>query len=67
MAVLKEYRCTGCTKLLFKGIIIEGTVELKCKQCHAMNTIHRSDLEEFICLIAPCPHRVSVPSSTKPS
>lgn len=29
---LKEYRCP-CGKLLFKGSLFKGTVEIKCKHC----------------------------------
>jgi phage FluMu protein Com len=29
---LKEYRC-GCGKLLFKGSLFSGTVEIKCRHC----------------------------------
>ncbi len=29
---LKEYRCS-CGKLLFKGMLQDGTVEVKCRHC----------------------------------
>jgi len=29
---LKEYRC-ACGKLLFKGSLFRGTVEIKCRHC----------------------------------
>lgn len=28
---MKEYRCEKCNKLLFKGDIKEGKIEIKCK------------------------------------
>lgn len=30
---LVEYRCT-CDKLLFKGMLRDGVIEVKCKSCH---------------------------------
>ena len=32
---LVEYRC-GCKKLLFKGILYTGIVEIKCSRCAAI-------------------------------
>ena len=31
--VFQDYRCTGCGKLLLKGCVFQGIVELKCKRC----------------------------------
>lgn len=28
-----NYRCGNCTKLLFKGDVLEGVVEIKCSKC----------------------------------
>ncbi|MFA6252224.1 MAG: Com family DNA-binding transcriptional regulator [Candidatus Paceibacterota bacterium] len=36
---LKEYRCSNCNKLLFKGNIAEGKIEIKCRGCKDINTI----------------------------
>jgi len=33
-----DHRCV-CGKLLFKGFIRDGEVEIKCKRCGAMNLI----------------------------
>jgi phage FluMu protein Com len=30
--LLQEYRCV-CNKLLFKGYILKGGVQVKCKKC----------------------------------
>lgn len=34
---LDEYRCK-CGKLLFKAILINGIIELKCKRCQNVQT-----------------------------
>lgn len=45
----KEYRCNNCNKLLFKGVIEEGVIEIKCRGCKEINTIEVDrDLEENI-------------------
>ncbi|MCK9577970.1 Com family DNA-binding transcriptional regulator [bacterium] len=44
---LKEYRCSNCNKLLFKGSIEEGLIEIKCRGCKNINTIQiDKELEE---------------------
>ena len=63
----KEYRCESCQKLFFKGILVEGTIELKCRHCHTVNTIQKSDFNELLCLISPCPHRVTLHDPPTPS
>ncbi|MFZ2038737.1 MAG: PAS domain-containing protein [Minisyncoccia bacterium] len=35
---LNEHRCQ-CNKLLFKGVILDGSLEIKCKRCGRMNEI----------------------------
>lgn len=57
---LKEYRCQECKKLLFKGALVESVVEVRCKQCHSMNTVKSSALNELLCAVVPCPHRITV-------
>ncbi len=56
----KEYRCTACHKLLFKGWLVESAIEIKCKGCHEMNTIEASSADAFMCGILPCPNRIPV-------
>jgi phage FluMu protein Com len=58
--VLKEYRCHGCQKLLFKGVIVDSVIEIKCKTCHVLNAIEERSANEYLCGIVPCPHRVPV-------
>jgi phage FluMu protein Com len=36
--ILLDYRCT-CGKLLMRGLILSGTVELKCRFCKEVTTI----------------------------
>lgn len=33
--MLLEHRCT-CGKLLFKGTLVEGVIEIKCRSCHSL-------------------------------
>jgi phage FluMu protein Com len=61
---INEYRCTGCHKLLFKGVLIEGELEIKCKTCHEINRVSASMHNELLCLIPHCPHRISLPHPT---
>lgn len=56
----KEHRCTACHKLLFKGILVEGEIDIKCKHCHETNVIKKSEFNELLCLIPKCPHRVAI-------
>jgi len=35
---LQEYRC-GCGKLLFKGLVLKGVVEVKCKRCQSIKRL----------------------------
>lgn len=60
VAGFKEYRCTGCKKLLFKGILVESVIEVKCKACHVMNVVESSKFDELLCAVYPCPHRIKV-------
>lgn len=55
----KEYRCRDCKKLLFRGWLAEGEVEVKCKSCHALTTVTESKFDEMLCAVLPCPHRIA--------
>ncbi len=57
---LKEYRCKSCERLLFRGFIVEGTVEVKCKGCGAMNTTVLASFDDYLCGVYPCPHRIPI-------
>jgi phage FluMu protein Com len=54
----QDYRCKNCKKLLFKGWLVEGEVEVKCKTCHDLTLIKESKFDEMLCAILPCPGRV---------
>ena len=57
---LQEYRCDLCHKLLFKGILIESVIEVKCKRCHNITSFKGHQESEFVCLNSPhCPHRIT--------
>jgi phage FluMu protein Com len=40
---IKDCRCKHCQKLLFKGLIIEAVIEIKCKACKNINKISREN------------------------
>lgn len=55
--VYQEYRCASCDKLLFKGILVESEVEVKCRGCGNINTFKGTAKEKLICLNEDCPRR----------
>lgn len=57
---IKEYRCNVCKKLLFKGLLIESVIEIKCRSCQTMNTLENSRSDDFLCLVSPCPYRKKI-------
>lgn len=64
---LTEYRCSSCHKLLFKGLLVEGSVEIKCKHCHAFEVIHATQFNQLLCLIKNCPNRIDWKTPEKSS
>lgn len=61
----KEFRCTVCKKLLFKGILVDSAVEIKCKRCGTMNEFEGVPSNELVCLISPCPNRITAQTKVK--
>lgn len=59
LAMFKDYRCSTDGKLLFKGILVEGKIELKCKSCHTINVFEPTPMKDLICHKPNCPNRVS--------
>jgi len=55
----KDYRCGSCKKLLFRGWLAEGEVEIKCRACRALTTVAESKFDGMLCAIVPCPHRLA--------
>ncbi|OGY48072.1 MAG: hypothetical protein A2840_01900 [Candidatus Buchananbacteria bacterium RIFCSPHIGHO2_01_FULL_47_11b] len=58
--IAKEYRCPDCDKLLFKGLLIDSEVEIKCRRCRTIKTLKGEPADKFICYKYPCPYRISV-------
>jgi len=56
----KEYRCTECKKLLFRGILIESEIEIKCKGCRQLIVLHGAPAPECRCDKAQCQNCVPV-------
>lgn len=55
----REYRCPNDAKLLFKGLLVEGEVEVKCKYCKELVLVNQGELQGIICLQPHCMNRVS--------
>lgn len=55
----REHRCPECQKLLFKGVLVDSEVEVKCRGCGSLNTFHGVPKEELLCFTKSCPRRVS--------
>lgn len=56
-----EYRCLGCDKLLFKGVLVGSEVEVKCKRCGKMNAFAGISEDSLLCFVPNCPNRVKRP------
>jgi len=56
----KEYRCKNCEKLLFKGLLIESSIEIKCKRCKELNIFEGESKDALICMNAGCLNRITV-------
>lgn len=55
----REYRCPSCHKLLFKGVLVDSEVEVKCRGCGNINTFHGVAKHELLCFKEECPNRMS--------
>jgi len=53
----KEYRCPNDQKLLFKGILINSEVEVKCRLCKQLILIQGEAENKYICKKHDCPFR----------
>lgn len=54
-----EYRCSTCDKLLFKGLLVDSEVEVKCRGCGTIVTFHGAQKEQLLCYKEHCANRVS--------
>lgn len=57
-AYYKEYRCPNDDKLLFKGLLVDSTVEVKCKACKVIVILEGTPSDELICKKVDCQNRV---------
>ncbi len=55
----KEYRCPNDNKLLFKGVLIDSAVEVKCRSCKEIITINGEPENKYICMKESCANRVA--------
>lgn len=53
----QEYRCTSCSKLLFKGVLVDSEVEVKCRGCGNVSTFLGVAKEKLICFVEQCAGR----------
>lgn len=57
-AIYKEYRCPHDKKLLFKGLLISSSVEVKCRACKEIITVQGDEVDPYICKKIDCVNRV---------
>lgn len=57
--IYQNFRCSSCDKLLFKGILVDSGVEVKCRGCGAMNEFKGVSKDRLICFKPECSGRVS--------
>lgn len=54
----KEYRCPNDDKLLFKGLLLEAEIEIKCRHCKELVKIEPGNIDELLCGKMGCANRV---------
>lgn len=54
----QEYRCPNDDKLLFKGILIDSDVEIKCKGCRKIVQITGVPASSALCKQLDCAKRI---------
>ncbi len=54
----QEYRCPHDNKLLFKGVLVDSEIQIKCRHCKNLIKIQGIDKEEMVCKKISCPNRV---------
>jgi len=62
---IREFRCHKCHHLLFKGLLVEGIIEIKCDSCNEQNVLKSSQFNELLCAIPICPGRVTMGAKKK--
>jgi phage FluMu protein Com len=58
-SLFKEHRCKHCNKLLFKGAIGYGTVEIKCKHCKNINLFEGEKCKLWLLMDEQCSYKKS--------
>ena len=61
----KEYRCGTCNKLLFKGLLVDSEVEVKCRGCGNLHSFSGESKEKLLCFAGYCPHRKTKESAVQ--
>ena len=56
----KEHRCKNCEKLLFRGLLVESEIEIKCKRCKELNKFTGESKETLICMNINCLNRLTI-------
>lgn len=57
-ASYKAYRCPHDQKLLFKGILIDSEVEVKCRDCKQLVVLRGEPVTAWLCKKEHCPNRI---------
>jgi len=63
--IYQDYRCASCGKLLFKGLLVDSEVEVKCRGCGALGTHHGVPKEKLLCFKEDCANRKTRGAATK--
>lgn len=53
----KEYRCPTCNKLLFKGLLVDSEVEVKCRGCGNLHPFTGMSKAKLLCYKEGCGNR----------
>lgn len=54
----QEYRCPNDEKLLFRGLLVDSEVEVKCRNCKQLITLKGQAANTLVCKKINCPNRV---------
>jgi DNA-directed RNA polymerase subunit RPC12/RpoP len=56
----KEYRCPSCRKLLFKGLLVDSEVEVKCRGCGNFHLFSGESKGKLLCYKEDCVNRKKI-------
>ncbi|MEK7619559.1 MAG: Com family DNA-binding transcriptional regulator [Patescibacteria group bacterium] len=60
-----EYRCPHCGKLMFKGLLVDSEIEIKCRSCRQLNVVQSSSHDAYLCMKKECPNRIRIEPQNK--